>query len=61
MFGGSTQFMAAALIERTGNALAPAWYMSGFMVIGLVAMIAARESAPLNASQPSAVESLAGS
>jgi MFS family permease len=50
MFGGSTQFMAAALIERTGNPLAPAWYMTGFMVVGLTAMIASRESAPLKTS-----------
>jgi len=51
MFGGSTQFMAAALIERTGNPLAPAWYMTGFMVVGLTAMIASRESAPLKTSE----------
>ena len=46
VFGGSTQFIAATLIERTGNPLAPAGYMSAIMVLGLVAMIATRESAP---------------
>jgi MFS family permease len=46
VFGGSTQFIAAALIERTGNPLAPAWYMAAIMAMGLAAMIATRESAP---------------
>ena len=50
VFGGSTQFVAAALIERTGNPLVPAWYMAAVMAIGLAAMIATRESAPLRAS-----------
>jgi uncharacterized membrane protein YsdA (DUF1294 family) len=34
------------LIERTSNPLAPAWYMAAIMALGLVAMIATRESAP---------------
>jgi predicted MFS family arabinose efflux permease len=50
VFGGSTQFVAAMLIERTGNPLAPAWYMAAIMALGLVAMIATRESAPRRVS-----------
>lgn len=46
IFGGSTQFMIEWLIGVTGNALAPAYYWSGAAVIGLVAMILVRESAP---------------
>jgi MFS transporter, MHS family, citrate/tricarballylate:H+ symporter len=50
VFGGSAQFIAAALIERTGNPLAPAWYMAGAMAVGLAAMVATRESAPVRAA-----------
>ena len=50
VFGGSTQFIAAALIERTGNPLAPAWYLAAIMAMGLAAMIATRKSAPRKAS-----------
>jgi MFS family permease len=46
VFGGSTQFIAATLIERTGNPLAPAEYVSAIMALGVMAMIATRESAP---------------
>lgn len=49
VFGGSTQFIAASLIERTGNPLAPAWYMAAIMVVGLAAMLATHESAPRKA------------
>jgi TRAP-type C4-dicarboxylate transport system permease small subunit len=49
VFGGSTQFIAAALIQRTGNPLAPAWYMAAAMAVGLAAMLAVRESAPAKA------------
>jgi MFS family permease len=50
MFGGSAQFIAAALIEWTGSPLAPAWYMAGAVAVGLVAIVAARESAPVRAA-----------
>ncbi|MEO9090796.1 MAG: MFS transporter [Rhodanobacter sp.] len=39
MFGGTTQFVVAWLIDVTGNPLSPAWYMFGAAVIGLVAML----------------------
>ena len=47
-FGGSTQYVVAWLINVTGNPLAPAWYWTGAAAVGLVAIIAARESAPCN-------------
>ncbi len=47
VFGGSTQFIITWLIHLTGNPLAPAWYMTGAIVIGLVAMALMRESAPV--------------
>jgi MHS family citrate/tricarballylate:H+ symporter-like MFS transporter len=47
VFGGSTQFIITWLIHVTGNPLAPAWYMTGAIVIGLVAMGLMQESAPV--------------
>ena len=46
VFGGSTQFAVKWLERATGNALAPGWYMLGAALVGLVAMILLRESAP---------------
>jgi MHS family citrate/tricarballylate:H+ symporter-like MFS transporter len=48
LFGGSTQFVVKALIDGTGNPLAPAWYMTGALAIGAVAMLMMRETAPRN-------------
>jgi MFS family permease len=45
-FGGTTQFVIAWLIARTGNPLAPAWYLMGAIVVGLVTMFAFEETAP---------------
>ena len=46
VFGGSTQFTVTWLIGATGNPLAPAWYWTVALVVGLIAMCAAHESAP---------------
>jgi MFS family permease len=46
IFGGSTQFVIKLLIDRTGNPLAPAWYWTGAAIVGLIAMMLVRESAP---------------
>ncbi|HTZ74461.1 MAG TPA: MFS transporter [Candidatus Aquilonibacter sp.] len=46
IFGGTTQYAVAWLIKETGSALAPAWYWTVAAVVGLIAVIAARESAP---------------
>jgi len=45
-FGGTTQYLATWLIKVTGNPLAPAWYWTGAAVLGLVGVLATRESAP---------------
>jgi MFS family permease len=47
VFGGSTQFVITWLIHVTGNPLAPAWYMTGAIVIGFVAVLLMKESAPV--------------
>ena len=38
LFGGTTQFIVKALIGATGSPLAPAWYQSVALAIGLVAL-----------------------
>jgi MFS family permease len=48
-FGGSTQFIITWLIKTTGNPLAPAWYRTAAMTLGIVAMIVASESRPRDA------------
>ena len=37
-FGGSASFISIALIEATGNAIAPAWYMVAIAVVAFIAM-----------------------
>jgi MFS transporter, MHS family, citrate/tricarballylate:H+ symporter len=36
----------------TGNPLAPAWYMMGAVGIGVAAMVATRETAPVKTAAP---------
>ena len=40
LFGGSAQFIVKWLIDVTQSPLAPAWYLSGALIIGGVAMLA---------------------
>lgn len=51
VFGGSTQFAVAWLTRVTGNPLAPAWYMIGAVLVGLLAVILLPESAPVRLAQ----------
>jgi MFS transporter, MHS family, citrate/tricarballylate:H+ symporter len=46
VFGGSTQLIVTWLIGVTGSALAPAWYMAGFLLITLIALARMPETAP---------------
>jgi MFS family permease len=46
VFGGSTQFVIKWLIEVMHNPLAPAFYMTGATVLGLVAILMLAETAP---------------
>jgi MFS family permease len=54
VFGGSTQFVIAWLTEWSGDPMAPAWYMLGALVIGLVAMTMMRERGEESSAPPSA-------
>ncbi len=55
-FGGTTQYAVTWLIRATGNPLAPAWYWTVAMVVGVAAMVATRESAPLKLRNPPTIE-----
>jgi MFS transporter, MHS family, citrate/tricarballylate:H+ symporter len=49
VFGGSTQFVIKGLTDLSGSALAPAWYMTGAVLIGGIAMTLMPETAPVKA------------
>jgi len=57
LFGGSTQLVVTWILDVTGNPMSIAWYLTGVTLIGLVAMILMRESAPVrrNDGQPEAI------
>ena len=38
IFGGSASFISFWLIDLTGNAIAPAWYMVAISVVAFIAM-----------------------
>jgi len=48
-FGGTAQFVVTWLIDTTGSPLAPAWYMSAAVILGLLGIIAMPETAPKRA------------
>ena len=54
LFGGTTPLFSQALIEWTGNTLMPAFYIMFFAALGLLALLAMRETArrPLLGSVP---------
>jgi MFS transporter, MHS family, citrate/tricarballylate:H+ symporter len=45
--GGSTQFAIKGLTDLTGSPLAPAWYVTGAVLIGGIAMTLMHETAPV--------------
>jgi MFS family permease len=47
IFGGTAQFVVASLVTVTGSALMPGWYMSGAVLLGLIALTGMRETAPV--------------
>ena len=49
IFGGSTQYVVAKLTEITGNPLSPAWYMTGAVVLGLIAAMFIRDGRAVRA------------
>jgi MFS family permease len=51
VFGGTTQLVVTWLLHVTGNPMAIGWYLAAVTGIGLLAMIAMRESAPIRLRQ----------
>ena len=49
-FGGSTQIVLTWLLDRTKDPLAPAYYWTAALVVGLTAMALVKESAPIKTS-----------
>jgi MHS family proline/betaine transporter-like MFS transporter len=54
LFGGTTPLVAAWLVDRTGDLMMPAYYLMGASVIGIVSVLALKETArrPLLGSGP---------
>ena len=50
-FGGSAQAVEQLLIRWTGSPLAPAWYMTAALAVGLIGVALLRESRPSAASR----------
>jgi MFS family permease len=52
VFGGTTQLVVTWLLKVAGTPMAVAWYLVAISLIGLAAMAAMRESAPVRKSLP---------
>ena len=46
-FGGTTQLVVTWLLHVTGNPVAPAWYLTGAVALGQIALMLMPESAPV--------------
>jgi MHS family citrate/tricarballylate:H+ symporter-like MFS transporter len=55
-FGGTTQLVTTWLIHVTGDAMAPAWYLIGAVVLGQIALMLMPESAPARIRPPLGLE-----
>jgi MHS family citrate/tricarballylate:H+ symporter-like MFS transporter len=61
LFGGTTQLVVTWLIHVTNNPVAPAWYLTGAVAVGQIALMLMPESAPIKlARRPQLVVSAAG-
>ena len=47
IFGGTTQLVVTWIIHVTGSAIAPAWYLIGFTLMGEIAYLLYPETAPM--------------
>lgn len=56
LFGGTTQLVVTWLIHLTGSATSPAWYLTGFTLIGQVAYLLFPETAPARLRVRTAVD-----
>ncbi len=51
LFGGSASYISFALIEATGDAIAPAYYMVGVSLVAFIAMVLSHEHTGLDLSE----------
>lgn len=56
IFGGTTQLVVTWIIHATGSAVAPAWYLIAFTLIGQVAYMLYPETAPVRLRARTAAE-----
>jgi MHS family proline/betaine transporter-like MFS transporter len=55
LFGGTAPLMATVIMERSGNALAPGWYVSLCAVLSLIALSTIREERKETAEIPAGI------
>jgi MHS family citrate/tricarballylate:H+ symporter-like MFS transporter len=60
VFGGTTQFVVAWLVDATHQPMAPAYYRLAASSVGLVGLLLLPESAPVKRAAPIAAVALAG-
>ena len=60
IFGGTTQLVVTWIIHVTGSAVAPAWYLIGFTLIGQIAYMLYPETAPVRLRARAAAEAGSG-
>ncbi len=56
LFGGSTQFVVAWLIKTTHDPVVPGWYVAAATAVGLAAMLAFPETAPIKRTGKAAAD-----
>ena len=56
--GGTTQFAIKVLTDLTGSPLAPAWYMTGAVMVGGIAMALMQETAPVRRARSKSLRTL---
>lgn len=61
IFGGTTQLVVTWIIHVTGSAVAPAWYLIGFTLIGQIAYMLYPETAPVRLRAKAGAEAGNGS
>ena len=61
IFGGTTQLVVTWIIHVTGSAVAPAWYLIGFTLIGQIAYMLYPETAPVRLRGKAGAEARSGS
>jgi MFS family permease len=51
VFGGSAQYVITWMMRATGSSMAPAWYTSVAIIVGIVGILMVRETAPIKTGE----------